>query len=325
MSVELAIVVVNFRTPVFVVECLKSLLPELETFNARVVLVDNHSADDSSDRIASWLSDNDPGQKVLFIRSKLNNGFSGGNNTGIRAIGAHYYLLLNSDTIIRPGSIAIMLDAAKQHEPLGLVSPRLEWPDGAGQESCFRFHSPISEFLGAAKTGLFDRLFGRFIVPLPVQTGPACPEWASFACVLIRREVLQQLGLLDEGFFMYFEDVEFCHRARKAGWKVLHHPDAHIVHLRGGSSPVKERTRLKKRLPRYYYESRARYFYLTYGWLGLTAANLLWWLGRCISRGRQWLGRADKAAVERQWLDIWTNWFSPMRPYTHPDSDHASR
>ncbi len=92
-------------------------------------------------------------------------------------------------------------------------------------------------------------------------------------------------------YFMYFEDVEFCHRAGKAGWKIVHNPAAHIVHLRGGSSPVKKNTTQKKQLPRYFYESRARYFYQVYGWLGLTAANLLWWLGRTISKTRQYLGR----------------------------------
>jgi hypothetical protein len=151
-----------------------------------------------------------------------------------------------------------------------------------------------------------------------VQTEIAWPQWTSFACVLIKDEVFQQIGLLDEGYFMYYEDVEFCHRANKAGWPIVHNPEARVVHLRGGSSSVKKQTKLKKRVPRYFYESRTRYYYQTYGWVGLTAANLLWWSGRTISKTRQIMGRSDKIAIEGQWLDIWTNWLNPLKPYTAP-------
>jgi N-acetylglucosaminyl-diphospho-decaprenol L-rhamnosyltransferase len=321
---ELAVIVVNFRTPDFVIQCVSSLLPELEQIDAKILVVDNHSADDSVDRIETWLLGNDLQQKVLFIRSETNSGFSGGNNAGILAVESNYYLLLNSDTLVRPGSVSTLLEAARRSPSAGIISPRLEWPDEVGQESCFRFHSPVSEFLRAAQTGIIDRCFDRFIVPLPVQSECAWPDWTSFACVLIKREVFQKVGLLDQGFFMYFEDAEYCHRTQKAGWKVLHIPNARVVHLRGGSSPVKEQTRLKRRLPRYYYESRTRYFYLLYGRLGMTAANLLWWLGRSISLTRQWLGRSDKLAVERQWLDIWVNWLDPMGPYTHPEAENVA-
>lgn len=315
---DLCVVIVNYKTPHFVTDCLETLLPELEELKASVVVVDNRSGDDSCPRIAAWLAEHDAGRRVQLIQSNRNSGFAGGNNAGIAAARARHYLLLNSDTLVRPGAIRGILAAAARYPEAGLVSPRLEWPDGRGQESCFRFHSPFSELLGAAHTGIIDRLLRKYIVYLPVQETVAWPEWTSFACVLIRDDVFQQIGVLDEGYFMYFEDVEFCHRARKAGWRIVHDPEWHVVHLRGGSSPVKEQTRLRKRVPRYYYESRTRLFYQTYGWWGLTAANLMWWLGRSVSKARQLLGRSDKTAVERQWLDIWTNWLQPMKPYTPP-------
>ncbi|MDH4234622.1 MAG: glycosyltransferase family 2 protein [Gallionella sp.] len=315
---QLSIVIVNFRTPGFIIDCLMTILPELKGIDGRVVVVDNHSADDSPEIIQTWLAQHDVAGKVLFVQSEQNLGFAGGNNIGIKACNARHYLLLNSDTLIRPGAIRAILDTAIRFPGAGLISPRLEWPDGAGQESCFRFPTPFSELIAASKTSLVACWFSRYIVALPVQTQIARPQWTSFACVLVRDEVFQQVGLLDDGYFMYFEDVEFCHRACKAGWQIVHNPEARVVHLRGGSSPVKEQTRLKKRVPRYYYESRARYFYQTCGWLGLTSANLLWWLGRTVSGIRQLLGRSDKAAIEGQWLDIWTNWSNPLRHYTLP-------
>ncbi len=317
---SLSCVIVNYRTPHLILDCLATLLPELNGMNACVVVVDNHSGDDSAEVIRAWLVTHDVEGKVTFVQSNQNAGFSAGNNIGIKAHKAQHYLLLNSDTLIRPGAIQALLDTAIRFPEAGLISPRLEWPDSMGQESCFRFHTPFSELSGASQTGLIDRLLGNYIVALPVQTQIARPQWTSFACVLIKDEVFRQVGLLDEGYFMYFEDVEFCYRARKAGWDIVHNPVARVVHLCGGSSLVNKKTQLKKRLPKYSYESRARYFYQTHGWLGLTTANLLWWIGRIVSGTRQLLGRSDKAAIEGQWLDIWVNWFNPLKPYTLPKS-----
>lgn len=314
MRHHISIVIVNFRTPKLVVGCLESLLGELNELDARVVIVDNNSGDDSIGRIAAWLAENDSGGKALLIEARHNGGFAAGNNLGIRRLEAEHYLLLNSDTIVRPGAIRLMLETAASFPEAGLVSPRLDWPSGEGQESCFRFHHPLSELIDAAQTGVIDKCLPGYVVPLPVQAASVSPDWTSFACVLIRGEVFRQIGLLDEGYFMYFEDVEFCHRARRAGWSIVHNPAARVVHLRGGSSSVKRQARLKKRIPRYFYESRTRFFFQTYGRLGLTAANLLWWAGRIVSRTRQTLGRPDKSSVERQWLDIWTNWLRPMKP-----------
>ncbi len=316
----LAIIIVNYRTPQLIVDCLVSLLPEIAALEAKVVVVDNCSGDDSLAVIDVWRIAHDRRQQIELVAAPTNGGFASGNNIGIRMVTAQYYLLLNSDALVRPGAIATLLETAQQYPDAGLYSPRLEWPDGRGQESCFRFHTPVSEFMGAAHTGIIDRLLQRFVVYCPVQTSIARPEWTSFACVMVRREVLDAVGLLDEGYFMYFEDVAFCRKARQGGWVVVHNPAARVVHLRGGTSTVKASASQKKRVPRYYYESRARYFYQFYGFAGLWAANLLWWSGRGIAKLRLWLGNRDKTAVERQWLDIWTNAMTPLRPYTAPDA-----
>jgi len=317
---KLTVVIINYRTADMVIDCLKTLLPELDGISSRVVIVDNLSQDGSYERIKSWVSGNDDSSRIELMASGSNSGFSGGNNSGIKCEKSEYYLLLNSDTLIRKMAVKKLLNVASKTPDVGLITPRLEWENGLPQESCFLFHSPISEFISVAQTGFITRLLSKYNVPLSVVSKPRNPDWSSFACVLIRKEVFDDVGLMDDGYFMYFEDAEFCHRARKAGWKVLNEPSAHVVHLRGGSSPVKENTKLKKRLPRYYYESRTRFFYQTYGWLGLTLANILWSAGRIISKTRQILGRSDKAISEKQWLDIWTNWLNPLKSYVHPEN-----
>jgi len=312
----LSVIIVNYRTPKLVTECLASLLPELSDIEAHVMVVDNLSGDDSPEVIRAWLAENDVKGKVTFIQSNSNSGYAAGNNIGIRACNAQYYLLLNSDTLIRQGAIKIILDTAHSFPEAGIISPRIEWPDGTGQESCFQFRTPISELIEASQTYFVAGLFRRFKPNWPVQTQIARPPWVAFSCVLVRAEVFRQVGLLDEGYFMYAEDMEFSHRVRKAGWDIVHNPEARVVHMPASSSTIKEVIQKKERIPKYIFESRARYYYQVYGWLGLTSANLLWWLGRLISKTRQLLGRSDKAANDKQWLDIWTNWLNPLKPYT---------
>lgn len=316
---ELAIVIVNYKTPHMVIDVLNSLKSEIKYIDVQIIIVDNDSKDDSVSKINQWITTEDNAGNFRLIVSTENSGFSGGNNLGIKALSANYYLLLNSDTVVRPGAIKTILDTAKNHPHAGLVGARLEWPDTSPQESCFHFHTPLSEFLKSASIGIISRLLDRYTVARPVSEFLAYYQWVSFACVLIKSEVLDEIGLLDDEFFMYFEDVEFSYRANKAGWKVIYQPAAHVVHLRGGSSPLKSQAKQRKRLPRYFYESRTRYFYLLYGRLGLLLANLAWSLGACISESRAFFSKNYQGHIaQKQWRDIWINFKTPLAPYIHP-------
>lgn len=319
-DVELCVVVVNYRTPGMLMDCLETLVPQVRELDAEVAIVDNASADDSVAQLGAWIESRNAQGCVHLIEAAENAGFSAGNNIGIASCTASFYLLLNSDTLVRPGALERLMATAKAAGPdVGLVSPRLEWPDGEPQESCFRYHRPVSELIQSSRTGIIADFFGHAEVAMRASDERSFPEWTSFACVMIRRDVFERVGLMDDGFFMYFEDVEFSFRARQAGFRVLHDPDARVVHLRGGSSPVKSRTAQRKRLPRYYYESRTRYFYKLYGRLGLWAANSWWTLGWMIALVRS---RAQKTyrspACESQWRDIWINFWTPLARYTHP-------
>lgn len=316
----LSIIIVNYKTPKLLMDCLSSVLPEIDKLNAKIVVVDNNSQDDSPQLIRKWISQNDLKSMIIFIESEKNGGFAAGNNIGIKALKAKYYLLLNSDTIVKSGAIVTLLETMTANQNLGIVSPRLEWPDGRGQKSCFNYHTPISEFLDAAQTGFIDSLLRKYVVALPVQDHIIKIQWTCFACVLIRDEVFQKIGLLDEGYFMYYEDVEFCSRTHKAGWEILSTPDSTVIHLEGGSSYLKDDVMSKKRLPIYYYESRARYFYQVKGRFSLLLANIMWSLGRTISKTRQLFGRKDKQSIKGQWKDIWKNYLSPLKRYSHPDN-----
>ena len=318
---NLSIIIVNYATPQLCNDCLNSIYPNHPDSIDKTLVVDNKSPDNSIDLISDYLSRNGLKDFVDLIASRKNAGFSSGNNLGINLCDSEYILLLNSDTIVRPGAIELLVKTLDENPQMGLASPRLEWPDGSPQESCFRFHRPINELIRSAATGPVTKLLKRYEVPLRVSDKIAYPEWTSFACVLIRRQVFEDIGLLDEDFFMYFEDVDFCKRAREAGWQIIHNPKAQVVHLRGGSSPVKSQAAKKKRLPRYFYESRTRYYFKHFGRFGLLRANIYWHLGWLVAMARKLISRRYQPNIcERQWRDIWTNFKDPTTPYIHPDN-----
>jgi len=310
----LCIVIVNYGTASLVIDCLRSIDTEVHKLpNLKVVVVDNASVDDSADVIAAAITDKQWGEWAELVHSSANNGFSAGNNIGIKHHQADYYLLLNSDTIVRPGALSTLLKAAGDNPDAGLFGPMLEHPDGRPQKSCFRFRTPVDEFFVSANTGALEHLFQWRPIASPVSREPVYTPWISFACVLIRNEVIQQTGLLDVGYFMYHEDTDYCRRARKQGWKILYWPNSHIVHLEGGSSRVDAKLAQQKRPPRYYYASRARYIAKNHGITGLWRANIYWTAGWLVSLSRAIIGKRNASSCKLQWWDIWTNALNPLK------------
>ncbi len=298
---QLAVVVLNYKTPDLVLDCLASLEPEVASVDgAEVVVVDNCSGDGSAEKIETEINARGWSQWARVVRSEVNAGFAAGNNVGIKSTDAECVLLLNSDTIVRPGAIATMMDTMRARNDVHMLGPRLEWMDGQYQVSTFRQRTPMTELIAASRLGPIERLFPKHAVARPLHEFTTQIDWVSFACVMIRREVFDRVGLLDERYFMYFEDMAYCSKAREAGFVIGYEPEAHVVHLRGGSSPVKEQTRQRKRRPAYFYAARAHYFRSCYGLAGLIAANVLWTIGWLLGSLR-----GKSGAVAREYRDIW--------------------
>ncbi len=314
---RLAVIILNYRRAALTIDCLRSLEGEIapQPDERHVVLIEQNSDDGSGDEIQRAIDSNGWGAWVTFVRSPRNLGFAGGNNLGMRTVEARNYLLFNSDARATPGCIKALLDALEAHPEVGAIGPRLQDPDGTPQISCFRYRSPLTEFLDAAGTGPLDRLFANRVIPMGVFDEPMEPQWESFACIMLRREMIEQIGPMDDKYFMYFEDIDYSLKIRSAGWKILHWPAAKVVHLRGGSSSVKSAMKARKRVPKYYYEARSRYYAKFYGGVaGLWMTNMLWMLGRAIAWSRETFGRKSPDVCEKEASDNWTNWLSPMRP-----------
>lgn len=315
--------IINFRTGDLTIACLESVLAELAggegcpATDGEVIVVDNASGDGSADRIAAWIAAR-PDAPVRLVRSERNGGFSAGHNLAIAASRSAHVLLLNSDALLRPGCLSALLAEVEADPQAGLVAARLEDESGTLQTSCFRFHTALSELIRGANSGPVTTALRRWEVPLGPDPAPGDIEWVSFACILLRRAMIDRIGPLDEGYFLYYEDVEYCLRARRAGWQVRSCPRARAMHLEGGSGPAAALQTTQTRKPAYVYESRARFFYQKGGRRALVAANLAWLIGRGLARIRPLIGKPVPPAAECEFRDLWTNAADPLNLGVRP-------
>ena len=283
---SLLVVIVNYRTPALTVQCLRSLEPQVAGLpGTRVVVTDCASGDDSVETISLEIAARGWQSWASVMPLLHNGGFAFGNNAVIRpALRAEnkpdYILLLNPDTIARPGALAHLVDFMGTWPHVGIAGSRLEDPDGRPQRSAFRFPSVASEFEGGIRVGVVSRLLERSVVAPPVPEGRCQVDWVAGASMIVRREVFEQVGLLDEAYFMYYEEVDFCLRARKAGWTCWYVPASRVVHLIGQASGVTDvKAAQKKRRPPYWFASRRRYFLKHLGPARTLLADVAWATG----------------------------------------------
>lgn len=312
MARALAVVIVNYRTAGLVVDCLRSLAPEVAALpGTRVVVVDNASGDGSAGRIQAAIAAEGFGAWAEAVPLPDNRGFSAGNNAALRRLLAApappgWFLLLNPDTVVRPGALAALLECGEASPDTGIVGSRLEDPDGTPQPSTFRFHGVLTQLDGALSLGPASRLLARWALVQPPPPPGGRVGWVSGASLLVRREVLEGIGLLDEGYFLYYEEVDLCLRAARAGWACRHEPRSRVVHLVGKATGV-DPARAVRRLPDYVLESRRRYFVKNFGRAYAALADLAWLAGHLAWRLRMRLqGRPERAepGVLRQFLRL---------------------
>jgi N-acetylglucosaminyl-diphospho-decaprenol L-rhamnosyltransferase len=221
---RLLVVILNYRTAQLTIDCLHSLALEVQALpGTQVVVSDNDSQDGSVERISSAIATEGWGDWVTLMPLERNGGYAFGNNAVLRQALVStdpppYYLLLNPDTIVRPGAIQVLVDFLEHHPEIGIVGSRLEDPDGTPQISAFRFPSLWTELDFGLRISLVTQLLSRWTLAPAVVDQPCQTDWVAGASMLIRREVFESIELLDEKYFMYFEEVDFCLQAKRAGW-----------------------------------------------------------------------------------------------------------
>jgi GT2 family glycosyltransferase len=234
-NLDLSLIIVSYNVRNLLIACLESIQSVVASSRLRyeIIVVDNASSDGSPESVRQRF----PG--VRLIENTENLGFAAANNRGLRDAGGRVIVLLNPDTTVPPGTMDTLYGYLDAHPDAGVVGPRLVYPDGSTQPSRRRFPTVL--------TGLLESTIVQDYWP----ENPATRryyladrsidviqdvDWLVGACLMARREVFEQAGVLDEAFFMYSEEVEWCHRVRKAGWRIVYLPEATIVHHEGASS-----------------------------------------------------------------------------------------
>ena len=264
---EVAVVIVTYKSAELAIQCLASIDSEraAQNLKVRVVVVDNASGD--FPLIEQALRSNGWSTWVTLILAPRNGGFAYGNNLGIReAYGGgrpDYVYLLNPDTLVRPGAIGTLAEFLESHPQIGIAGSSFETEQAEDWPFAFRFPTWISEFEHGIQLGFITRWLSRWTVARPMSAIPQATDWISGASMMIRPAVLTAVGCLDETFFLYFEETEFCYRAHRAGYATWYVPQSRVMHMIGKSTNVDENTRFSKRLPGYWFESRRRYYAAT--------------------------------------------------------------
>ncbi len=280
-AAELLVVVVNYRSAALAIDCLASLEPEIrQEPGAHVVVVENASGADQVDQLRAAIDDHGWRGWVTLIAADRNGGFAAGNNVALAAALGRpnppdLVWLLNPDTVVRPGALAALKGFLQDYPDVGLVGSRLEHPDGTAQNSAFRFPSILGELEGGLRFGPASRLLSGRSVVQPIADHPVAVDWVAGASLMIRRAVFDQVGLLDDRYFMYYEEVDFCRRAKAQGWACWYVPESRVVHLVGQSSDVTSAGGATKRRPRYWFDARNRYFLTHHGRARTLVANLV--------------------------------------------------
>jgi hypothetical protein len=278
---DLSIVIVNWNVRDRLQECLLSIYlannhhvaaqsrplrarSDSEALCTETIVVDNASTDGSVEMVRHTFP------QVTLIANADNRGFTGGNNQGIAASRGRYVLLLNPDTEVIDDALSHMVAYMDAHPGVGALGPMLLNPDGSVQSSRRRFPTPATAFLESTTLQRWfpnHRLLRDYYVLDAPDDAIAQVDWVDGACLLARREALHQVGLLDDGYFMYSEELDWCRRAKAAGWQIVYFPQARVMHHRGQSSEQAKALQIIL-----FNRSKIRYFHKYHG--ALIAAAL---------------------------------------------------
>ncbi len=270
---DLSIIIVNWNVQELLRACLESVLAACQTtpqLTSEIIVVDSASSDGSVALVQQYFP------QVRLIASDENLGYAKGNNSGVAVAQGRYLFLLNPDTVLQSKALSQMLSHMDSHPQVGVVGPKLLWPDGSVQSSRRHFPTVGSLFWESTLLGQWFPQNKHIHQYHLVDTSPdhvQAVDWLVGAALFIRREAWQQIGPIDENFFMYFEETDWCSRCVKAGWEIHYLPKAQITHYEGKSSEQVVAARTVR-----FQRSKLRYTrkYFGVGWA--IALRLFLWL-----------------------------------------------
>jgi N-acetylglucosaminyl-diphospho-decaprenol L-rhamnosyltransferase len=286
-SFDVAVIIVTYRTAELTIACLRSVQQERQAskeITVRAIVVDNASGDAAVIRSAvqteGWQS------WVTLIEAPVNGGFAYGNNLGVQTAYAEktpdYIYVLNPDTEVRAGAIGALVRFLEGSPQVGIAGGSFEHLDGRIWPIAFRFPTLCSELSHGLQIGIVSRLLQRWTVARPMTQLTQPIDWICGAAMMIRPAVFDRIGGFDENYFLYFEETDFCNRARQAGYATWYVPESRVMHIMGQSTKVTDEKIILQRFPAYWFQSRRRYFAVTFGLVHAMVIDLVAVLAHCL-------------------------------------------
>lgn len=273
-TARVVVIIVNYRSAELTLRSLAALAGERDPswLDLHVYVVENASGD--AERLSAEIDARFAAFTTLIV-SEHNAGFGAGNNCGLRHLAetkdpAEYCFFLNPDTEVRPGAVRALVDFLREHPQVGVVGSGIEHPDGSDWPIAFRFPSVWSEIESGCTIAAITRWLREHTTARTMGQEPAPVDWLCGAAFMVRRSVIERVGGFDETFFLYFEEIDLCLRAWRAGFECWYVPHSRVMHIRGQSTGVTALGEPPRRLPRYWFESR-RHFYVTHRGLAYAA------------------------------------------------------
>lgn len=286
--VRLSICIVTYQSCAYLAKCLESIYANPPEGTFEIIVVDNHSTDGTLEMLEAEYP------QVQLIQNPANLGYTRPNNQALHRSSGRYLMLLNPDTLVLPQTLNQLISFLEKHSKVGICGPKVLNPDGSLQPQCRRGESTplavISYFLGLYRLFPNSSLLGGYLLNYMDEDETHEVAGVSGSCMLIRREILEQIGYLDEQFFAYQEDADYCFRTRQAGWQVFYVPDAKIIHYggQGGSRvhPYRSIIEWHRSYWRYYRKNLAREYPALFNgiYYGLMALKLVWALAMNLMR-----------------------------------------
>lgn len=273
---DLSICIVTLQARDYLKKCLHSISENTQRVRFEIIVVDNGSKDGTNEMLASeypW---------IHSILNQQNDGFSRPMNKAMGVSQGRYLLLLNPDTVVQPHAFDTMVKFMDDNPQAGICGPKILNQDGSLQKQCRRSAAgpwdTFTYFSGLANLFPRSKRFGGYLMTYKDEDAIHEAEAISGACMLIRREVVEQIGYLDERFFAYQEDADYCFQARRVGWKILYYPEAEVIHYggRGGTRvyPFQAIIEWHRSYWLYYRKNFARKYFFLLNWLYYTAMGV---------------------------------------------------
>jgi hypothetical protein len=296
---KLLVVILNYRVTDLTIDCLRSLAGRADRMSGtKVAVLENGTGGDAFARIRDAIASNGWGSWAELSEVHPNRGFCGGNNVIVRAALAapdppEYVLLLNADTIVRDGTLEKLVEFMDAHPRAGIAAGTIVGPSGEVEGPPYRFPGIATELDRGLGLGLVSKLLSPWAINAPRPAVPAQVDWVSGTCMILRRTMLDAIGLLDEGLYTYFDDIDICLRAKRANWETWFVPASVVMHLEGRSTGITSHS--VKRRPEYWFQARRRFYLKSHGGFYTALVDAAFLTGFALWRIRRRIqGKADR-------------------------------